>query len=522
MKNNLLLFIFLLLAFPSMAQEGNNYSISLYDAFKTGEREIPEQYVGSNEKGHYFLYSEGKFGNGLSSLVKFNNDFQPTTEAIQLTHFDEKEGVSEVSLGIIERGDKLLNITSKSTKTYRKYFAKTIDLNGFQITSEKEILNLSIEGVNMKKTYVSFVLATDSSAVGLFYTIPTKPKEFRKYGLIVFDNDFNKIDAFTYQFPFSKNEFVIMGGTLLNKKEMILLTADLSQVPLSPNSKKIPDYGYKIVQLNQGNSKTIGEVPNDNKWLNSLGLRIDGSKIKLVGLYSNVGRYDAHGTFFHQIDQSNPGETIHQLEPFDQELLDQHSEISNLENLSKKRIRKHSELAYYIPKSIMNYDDGAILMVAEETFNLSQYITTYYSQNLLAIHFDKEGNRKWTRMIKKDNSKNNTWIYSSYLVLKDSTDFHLIYNGNRKNLQKDHLVRNNAFINEEDESVVVATISKEGDVSQKVVTNFLQTQGFRIRPKLSSKLNENEVLLFSQKPSNVKNQRFILLKLKKDMPPLSD
>lgn len=522
MRINFLLFVFLLLAISSNAQEGDNFSISLYDAFKTGEREIPEQYVGSNENGHYMLYCKGKFGNGLSSLVKFNNDFQPTMEEIQLTHFDEEEGVSEVSLGIIELGDKLLNITTKSTKSYRKYFAKTIDLKGFKITSEKEILSLSIEGVNMRRSYVSFVRAQDESSVGLFYTVPTKPKEYRKYGLIVFDNDFNKIDAFTYQFPFSRNEFVIMGGTLLNKKEMTLLTADLSNVPLSPNSKKIPDYGYKIVQLNQGNSKTIGEVPNDNKWLNSLALRIDGSKIKLVGLYSNVGRYDAHGTFFHQIDQSNPGETIHQLEPFDQELLDQHSEISNLENLSKKKIRKHSELAYYVPKSIMKYDDGGILMIAEETQTFSHYITTYYRQNLLAIHFDKEGNRKWTRMIKKDNSKNNTWIYSSYLVLKDSTDFHLIYNGNSKNLQKDHLVRNNAFINEEDESVVVATISKEGEVSQKVVTNFSQTQGFRIRPKLSSKLNENEVLLFSQKPSNVKNQRFILLNLNGEKPPTTD
>lgn len=513
MKINLLLFIFLWVAIPSIAQESNNYSISLYDEFKTGEREIPEQYVGSNENGHYFLYSKGKFGNGLSSLVKFNNDFQPTMEEIQLTHFDEEEGVSEVSLGVIELGDKLLNITSKSTKTYRKYFAKTIDLNGFRIASEKEILNLSIEGVNMKRSYVSFVLAADSSAVGLFYTIPTKPKEFRKYGLIVFDNDFNKIDAFTYQFPFSKNEFVVMGGTLLNKKEMILLTADLSKVPLSPKSKKVPDYGYKIVQLNQGNSKTIGEVPNDNKWLNSLALRIDGSIIKLVGLYSNVGRYDAHGTFFHQIDQSNPGETIHQLEPFDQALLDRHAEIPNLENLSKKKIRKNSELAYYIPKSVLTYDDGAILMIAEEIHTFSQYITTYYFQNLIAIHFDKNGNRLWTKMIKKDNSKDNTWIYSSYLVLKDSTDFHLIYNGNRKNLQKNDLKRFKAFNNEEDESVVIATITKEGDVSQKVVTNNWQTQGFRVRPKLSSKFNDNEVLLFSQKPSNVKNQRFILLNL---------
>lgn len=307
MRINFLLFVFLLLAISSNAQKGDNFSISLYDAFKTGEREIPEQYVGSNENGHYMLYSKGKFGNGLSSLVKFNNDFQPTMEEIQLTHFDEEEGVSEVSLGVIELGDKLLNITTKSTKSYRKYFAKTIDLKGFKITSEKEILSLSIEGVNMRRSYVSFVRAQDESSVGLFYTVPTKPKEYRKYGLIVFDNDFNKIDAFTYQFPFSKNEFVIMGGTLLNKKEMILLTADLSNLPLNPNSKKIPDYGYKVVHLNQGNSKTIGEVPNDNKWLNRLALRIDGSKIKLVGLYSNVGRYDAHGTFFHQIDQSNPG-----------------------------------------------------------------------------------------------------------------------------------------------------------------------------------------------------------------------
>ena len=506
--------IFLLIEMSS-AQTGQDYKVELHQEFKTDDREIPEQYVGSNDDGHYFLYSKGKYGYGASSLVKFNNNFLPTNEEIQLTQGSDDKEVEEHSLGIIELDDKLLCITTKSTKNYRKFFAKTVDLETFQISSQKEISNISIEGTNMRKSFMSFVLARDNSSVGLFYSVPTKSKVSKKYSLIVFDKEFNQLDKFDYEFPHGDREFVIMNGILLNKEEMIVLTANLSNIPTSPNSRKVPNYEYTITSLNKGKSELVGKVPNDFKWLNKLNLVIDEASIKLIGLYSNVGRYDVHGTFFHKIDRFNHNNVVHQLIPFNQKLLDQHYEISMTGNLIKKKIKKYRELPYYITKNTLSYDDGSILLLAEQTHTYTQYVTTYHSQNVVALLIDDNGTVEWSKMIKKDNSKTSTWVYSSYIVGKNQDDYILVYNGSKKNLNPNDTKRYKAFFDKDHESLLVVELKKNGRIKQESVTSKAISLGYRVRPGLSSKIGEDRILLFAQRPSNVRNQRFMTLNMGK-------
>ena len=101
----------------------NNYSLKLHDKFKTDKREIPEDYVESDENGHYLIYSKGKYGQGGSTLVKFDKEFMPTGKKIALTRSYDKEDAKEYSLGILPSNGKLLNITTTATKEFRKFYS---------------------------------------------------------------------------------------------------------------------------------------------------------------------------------------------------------------------------------------------------------------------------------------------------------------------------------------------------------------------------------------------------------------
>ncbi len=522
--NNSLLSLLFILLFPalnSIAQSPKNYSVEMHPEFKTDEREIPEQYIGSNENGYYFLYSKGKHGQGVSSLVKFDPNFEPTKEEIILTASKENQDdlydnpleSIEQSLGIIKLDNQLLNITSISTKQNRKFFAKSIDLKNFKITSQKEIANIELEGYNVNRSYMSFIVSKDSSSVGLFYTIPTKKKENRKCSLIVFDKEFTQINHYNYEFPYIDDQFVIMQGVLLSKDEMLILSADLSTMPVNPNSKRIPDYNYSLHSLQQGQSTLLGKIPNDNKWLNNLNLVVTKSAIKFVGLYANAGRFSSHGVFFHQIDRANNNLVIHNLSPFNQELLDQHAEISKFEIGYKRRIKKFKELPYYVPQNTLQYDDGSVLLIAEQIHTITQYVTSYYFENLISLMIDDNGNVQWSKMIEKDNIKTGTWIYSSFVSSKNNDDYLLIFNGFSKDELENSSTQPDNFYENNHEAILLVELNKSGTMNKKVMANSTDTNGYRIRPALSSLIKKNEILLFSQKPGNVKNQRFISLKI---------
>ncbi len=279
------------------------------------------------------------------------------------------------------------------------------------------------------------LLSNDSTGVGLFYSIPTGIEENTKFGLIIFDTVFNQISHHEYEFPFARGEFVINEGILLDKEEMIILASDQSKIPTNPKSKKIPDFKYTLLSLRDGTSKLIGQVPNEGKWIANLKMIINESQIKLVGHYSNIGRFDAHGLFYHQVDLSNNSMTTkHKLTPFAKQILDDHLQISSLSMTEKKQGEKFGELSNFVLKSILRYEDGSILLLSEQTHIFSQYVTTYYYENIIATLLNPSGEIMWSHLIKKDNSKSSTWVYSGYLVSKTRDRYIIIYHDNEGNL----------------------------------------------------------------------------------------
>ncbi|WP_424963428.1 hypothetical protein [Ekhidna sp.] len=509
MKYLALLIVILSSILSASSQTIKEYDIELHDEFKTKIGRL-DQYVASNEAGHFFIYSKGFGSNVSTSLVRFNNNLIPTNEEIILNE-DEEE-----SLGIIEIDNSYLSITAKDSKLSRNFFVKSIDLEKLKVEFEKEIISLSADDLNINKSYVRFIIAEDKKSIGLLYSIPSKSKENIKYGLITFDNKFNKLHEFFYEFPKTKGSFAILDATLLNENEVIVLTL---QEKSENQGKKSPKFSHSIMSLKKGNIQVLENIEKENKWINGLELIIKDSLINVLGFYSNIDDQSAHGTFFFQIDRLDSLRNFYKLEPFQQNLLDEHKAIINEKQEVLEKITGQNELSNYRPKSILTYKDGSILLIAEQLeITPTLYSTIFSYHNLILIYFDNLGDIAWSKMIKKDNSIVDQYDYSSFLVANDYEDYFLIYNGTSKNLNLGDPRRYDAFADKyakkKDGSIIIVEIQKNGILNQKVLVDRTQTNGFRIKPRFCVNIREGEFLLFSGKPSRVKDQRFITLKIR--------
>ncbi len=491
----------------SQAQVKKDYSVKVYDEFKTAKREIPEQYVGSNDKGHYFVYYDGKD----SYLVKYNNNFIPTPQRIPLTR--NKGNVKEHSLDVIQVDNKLYNITVKSSNDLRIYYCKVIDIDNLSTSSEKEIARQAFGRGNFNNSYESVIKSLDNNFFGFFYNVPNISQSGVSYELIVLDKEFNQIKKNVYHFPNDKNSFSIEEGLLLNDKEMIVLTENYTELRNSNNSQ------YGLFLLKENNSEFIGEVPNNNKWLNSGRLEVNKESIKVIGFYSNIDKYNFHGTYFYKVNRENYTKTTLKFSPNSKELLQKHYNLKNNKFIKKNTIERNRELSNYIMDGVYTNVDNTYLIYAEQRFTTSIMINNNYIENIncgniVAFLLDDEGNQLWSRMIKKNNSDRNSRIHTSYTLSTLTDSYTFIYTGNYNNLnERDNNLYSTFAIGQKPyESILAVKLYKNGDIKKDIVINSSGINNFRIRPKLSSIISQGELLLFAHKPTNLKKQLFVKIK----------
>lgn len=152
--------------------------------------------------------------------------------------------------------------------------------------------------------------------------------------------------------------------------------------------------------------------------------------------------------------------------------------------------------------------------MAEQIWSFTyNYATTYYHHDIAAIKLDSEGNMLWANRIGKRNDKPNVPIYSSYFPVYKNNNVFLLYNCSEKNLNHTtgHLAN---YFTDFDKAFIATRIDlNTGNYRRKTVINNTKLEGITIRPSLYNWIDDNTLLMFGQDIDNLKNQRFIKLKL---------
>ncbi|WP_010520282.1 hypothetical protein [Aquimarina agarivorans] len=406
-----------------------------------------------------------------------------------------------------------MHISASSDKLSRAFFMTAIDLDSFKLSQKRKIANVTVNGEKINKSSMSLLVSKDTSAVVFFYSIPGKKDALKKYNLLVFDKNLKKINEQVYEFEYPNKKLNIRSGYLLNSNEMILLTADLSSLPVRDFTKKEIQYNYKIVHLIDGKVKHLADVKNDNKWLHNIEIQVTDDNIELIGFYAEKGKYDFHGTFFYSFSKAEKTEKKSVFTPFDDATIDSYFKDTqnSLKLGSVKKQQKNRELPKFVLVDVKKNSDGSHFLIAEQRYTISSnYSINFIYLKTLVVKLSPQGDIVWSKFIDKDNSKLNTWIYSGFIYEHINDTLYFLYNGNSNNLKNDGKKTFKSFSKlVKGESIILAKVDTSGNLERNLVVNSETLSGYRMRPGLSSLTDQGKILLFCQKPSNVKNQRFI-------------
>ncbi len=480
-----------------------SFEPTFHPDFLYEERAVPTEIIGSAGNKHYLLYSKGKHGFGQSTIVEFSPDFTPTGKSLDM--FDPNDDVKQHTLGSILVDGEIGLIMVRSTKESRSFSLHVVDLENLRVTKIKDIADVKIENKNSKRILSTVMVSQDTSAIGIIYT---KPKnKIEEFFVSVFDRKFNPLADWSFTLPPYNEGLFVQQAHLIDSSKMVLLMANKEEPSYENSIRLTPNHNYRILTLENGKVVNDVNLPNDDKWLDNPKLHITDSSYTVVGIYSERKRYHAAGTFIHTISLDNQV-LLHSFIPLSENSIKQNVR-SKSGQFGFKKLSKFNEIPYYVLNMVYVNANDTYTLIAEQIHTVSQYVTSYFYENLLLINLGFDGVVNWEKTINKTNGHGSTWIYSSYYSTLINDDLVLVYNGNSQNMARPSDIRFNAFSSTFGQSIMLASINPEGSVTQSVLVKEQDLDGFTIRPSLSARNSLNHLIFFSQVRNNVKRQRFL-------------
>ncbi|MFD0835782.1 hypothetical protein ACFQ0I_08415 [Mariniflexile aquimaris] len=512
MKKHFLIFLAVLYSQFNYSQE--NIDVEFGSIFKNEKREIPVDIIGNDENWYYLLYSEGKFGQGDDMFLRrFNLDLTPSGEEVNLKN-ETYEGNFN-SLGLIKIKEKITHVFYLLTDEGKTFYHQSVNLKTFSLGEKKLITIIENDTKSAKSSISRFMKGNDENTIVLFYTIPNKNKEIAKIKVQTFDADFNEKTNNSYEFPYNNDELSIRNIFLTKKDDLFILAKkyDSNNILKDENNH---NYEFQLYKVNEEHLDLLTKIRPNNIHLRALNTSIvNENELILTGIYSNKDMYAMAGVFASKIDLNNGNIVYTKYNKLSSDFY-----VKLLEDGKKK---DKAEAKYndgklenpnYVLKQTIKLDNNELLVLAEQIWSYAyNYSITYYHHDIAVIKLDKDGNMLWANKIGKKNDKPNVPIYSSYFPVYKNNSIYLLYNCSAKNLNHSKGYLANYFTDFDRAFIATSLDLNTGNYKRKILINSSQLEDITIRPSLYNWINDNTLLMFGQDIDNLKNQRFIKIKL---------
>ena len=489
-------------------------TIEYGEKFKNEKREIPVSIIDRDETGYYFLYSEGKYGQGDDIyLRKFNLDLTPTNLRAKLKI--EVEGSKFNSLGISRIKNKLVHLFSLQSSAEKGYYYQFIDISDFTISQKELITRVNFYTGSKNKEYLrNFFIKNSQDEIVLFFRVMGEKSESLKFRKKVFDTDFKEKYEKVYEFGI-ENGKASYSDIFRSKADIFYLQTkvyDSNKIFADENKHR---YQHQIYRLDSVSPVRLSNIRPKDVHMRFLDANVDDNEeMILTGITSKKDMYSMSGIYNAKINL-NDGSFVYEnynklsADFFSQLMIDG----KRKEKLKKKYLEGKRENINYIFKKSYLLENGETILIAEQIWSMSaNFATTYYHHNIAVIKLDKQGKIVWEKKIGKMNTKNNTPTYSSFLPILRDCKLLLLYNGTEDNLNHKTGVVKNSFGSLKSAFICTQVDLKTGEYKRNVISTKSELDGITIRPFLYNWIDKNTLLMFGQDISNLKNQRFFKLK----------
>jgi hypothetical protein len=375
---------------------------------------------------------------------------------------------------------------------------------GYHFLSEKGVLDkelkplaeISVTDDDLEKQ-ITYAVSPDQSKILMYYPIEAATKNDKPGVFVKVINavDFSVLWESSYYFQ--DKEVNIEKVLLSNQGNMFLLTKN----GLEGKEKEQSAQKYRyVLYTGKKENKTLENFNlkiSDQYFLNNMLIKFDNQHNLLAsGFYSEKSANYAKGAFVVNIDVSNGGSLINALVPF-------------AAGVSEDKDESDKEKAFFHMRDISFLSDGSIVLTGEQYYidisssrGYGAYGAVggstnfgYRYRDVLVLCLNSTGELRWMKTVtKKQFTSNDGAMYSSFVPVIQNRKISILVNGHRDGLDK----RMSAFT---DRNIVYML---EFDASGNVTTKSLYTGDeaeTRLSPKVSYKVNENEIILYNVRAS---------------------
>jgi hypothetical protein len=384
--------------------------------------------------------------------------------------------------------------------------------------------SLQLEGALQKIAELSFVkryragsfgytFSRDSSHVMIYANTELKKNEPEKYGLYIFDRDFEPVWDKEVTLPYTESQFEVQDFTLDNDGNAFILGIK-GQARGESRRRGSPSYEYRILGYrDDGADVEEYEVRLGDMFLTDMRIDVSPKRdIVCAGFYSEQGTWSIKGTYYIRIDRKTKEIEKMSAKEFDLDFITMNFTQRQEKKAKKRQAKgKNVELYEYDLREIVPRADGGAVLMAEQYYvtvicrtDPKTGVTTctyyYHYNDVIVVSIDKGGDIEWaTKVPKRQTSVNDGGYYSSFVSMVTNENLYLVYNDNKNNLQPD--LKQGMFYNfslrDKNGIVVLATIDADGQVTRKALFPNTEIAAITV-PKLCKQVNKRQLLMYAK------------------------
>ena len=309
------------------------------------------------------------------------------------------------------------------------------------------------------------------------------------------DYNFKAIWEANLELPYQSKDFNVK-KYIVDEENNVCLVGSLN-VGKDKRSYRVIVYNHK--------TKKVNDIPiefDNVAKISDLNYRLFENKIQITGFYYN-NKGGIQGIVRTDFDVKSLSVVLEKSIPFDNANLIKFSSEKDIE-------KEKGILSNYDIKQIIHAENGDLIIMAEEynsisTSEANSYSSTgYYFFNIMAIRISKNGEIVWVQKIpKRQYSRDDGGIFSSYMSFFDSKQVYLIYINNPKNMvdkvksgEKEQVVTYTTATNT---NVLALTSLNQtnGEFTTETLISAKEMGKFRISMRDIVKLKENEYIIYS-------------------------
>ena len=511
------------------------------------------QKIVATEGGGFYalrIRKGGALGTGsMKAIIEYYDNSMKLVRSKELDL--EYKGKDRFLKDVVMLQRKLWLLTYFYNEKHEKTYLFAQQINSQTLSLSKDIVKISEQDkTNRERQDVfNYAISRDSSKIVVFTRQPGEKRQ-QEFSLTVFDSDFNEVWSKDAKLPFGKNNFSVDEYQVDKNGNVFLLGVIYAEGTNRLSRSGKPTYQYDLIAYMRDSMLEVHEYKIDlkDRFVTDLTFRpADDGDLVFSGFYSDKGASSVKGTCFFKINPKTKDMTSVSTREFDLDFL-----TSNLSEKNKERAKaaamsnnkeKEAELPSYSLDKLILRSDGGVIMIAEQYFieerynnnnnrfgnpygysygwydpfyspwydpygyrygNNNRQADYYFNYNdIIVVNIRPDGEIEWSaRIPKRQMSKNDGGIYSSYSMSTVADKLYFIYNEDPRNLDP---AKKKIYTDEPDKYsvVVLAEIDRSGQVKKAPLFQNKE-EGVITRPKICRQIGKRNMAIYGEQGRNYK------------------